>query len=55
MKTLCDVDLFLFALDGPVYIGDNEIAGAFAAVNERRSRGRKVCFFTNNSSRKHPD
>ena len=55
MKNLCDVELFLFDLDGTVYIGDNEIDGAFAAVNELRSMGRKVCFFTNNSSRKHTD
>ena len=41
--------------DGTVYIGDNEIEGSFEAVNELRKMGKRICFFTNNSSRMHTD
>lgn len=34
MKNIKDVELFVFDLDGTVYIGDNEIEGSFAAINE---------------------
>lgn len=54
-KDIKDVELFLFDLDGTVYIGDNEIEGSFAAVNSLRKLGKRVCFFTNNSSRMHTD
>lgn len=54
-KDIKDVELFLFDLDGTVYIGDNEIEGSFAAVNKLRECGKRVCFFTNNSSRMHTD
>ncbi|MDD4839606.1 MAG: HAD-IIA family hydrolase [Clostridia bacterium] len=50
-----DVDLFLFDLDGTVYIGDREIEGSFSTVNELRKMGKRICFFTNNSSRMHTD
>lgn len=55
MKNIKDVELFVFDLDGTVYIGDNEIEGSFAAINELRKRGKRICFFTNNSSRMHTD
>ncbi len=55
MKDIKNVELFLFDLDGTVYIGDDEIEGSFNAINELRALGKKVCFFTNNSSRKHVD
>lgn len=54
-KNIKDVELFLFDLDGTVYIGDNEIEGSFAAVNRLREMGKRICFFTNNSSRMHTD
>ena len=54
-KDIKDVELFLFDLDGTVYIGDNEIEGSFEAVNELRKMGKRICFFTNNSSRMHTD
>jgi len=54
-RNIKDVELFLFDLDGTVYIGDKEIEGAFSAVNELRKRGKRICFFTNNSSRMHTD
>lgn len=54
-KDIKDVKLFLFDLDGTVYIGGKEIDGAFDAINTLRAMGKKICFFTNNSSRNHAD
>ena len=54
-KNIREVELFLFDLDGTVYVGDREIEGSFAAINRLRALGKRVCFFTNNSSRKHTD
>ena len=54
-KNIREVELFLFDLDGTVYIGDKEIEGSFAAVNKLREMGKRICFFTNNSSRMHTD
>ena len=54
-KDIKDVELFLFDLDGTVYIGDKEIDGAFNAINTLRAMGKRICFFTNNSSRMHTD
>ena len=54
-KDIKDVELFLFDLDGTVYIGDKEIDGAFDAINTLRKMGKRICFFTNNSSRMHTD
>lgn len=31
-KELLDVELFLFDMDGTVYIGDKEITGSFDAI-----------------------
>lgn len=55
MKNIKDVELFVFDLDGTVYIGDKEIEGSFEAINKLRSMGKRICFFTNNSSRMHTD
>ncbi len=55
MKNIKDVELFVFDLDGTVYIGDEEIEGSFEAINTLRKLGKRVCFFTNNSSRMHTD
>ncbi len=54
-KKLKDVELFVFDLDGTVYISDTEIEGSFDAINKLRSLGKRICFFTNNSSRMHTD
>lgn len=54
-KNIRDVELFVFDLDGTVYIGDKEIEGSFEAVNTLRRLGKRICFFTNNSSRMHTD
>ena len=54
-KDIKNVELFLFDLDGTTYIGGKEIDGAFDAINHLRAIGKKICFFTNNSSRNHAD
>lgn len=48
---LKDIELFLLDMDGTVYVGDKLITGAKEKIEEIRSRGKKVCFVTNNSSR----
>ena len=45
------MELFVLDLDGTFYLGDNLIPGADAFVNYARDHGRRVLFFTNNSSR----
>ncbi|MBO4694827.1 MAG: HAD family hydrolase, partial [Clostridia bacterium] len=50
-----NVKLFLFDLDGTIYLGDNEIPGSYSAIAKLRKMGKKVCVFTNNSSRSHND
>ena len=52
---LKDVKMYLFDLDGTIYLGDEEIEGSYAAVQKLRDMGKKVCVFTNNSSRSHND
>lgn len=54
-KNIKDVELFLFDLDGTVYISETEIEGSFEAISKLRKMGKRVCFFTNNSSRMHID
>ena len=54
-KELLDVELFLFDMDGTVYIGDKEIAGSFDAIRALKKLGKRICFFTNNSSKAAED
>ena len=54
-KNLQDIKLFIFDLDGTIYIGDNEIEGSFDAIRKLKQMGKKICFFTNNSSRRHEE
>jgi len=49
-KYLKDIELFVFDLDGTVYVGQNLIPGALEIIDLLRRRA-KVCFLTNNSSR----
>lgn len=55
MKNLKNVELFLFDMDGTVYIGNTEIAGSFDTIRALKAMGKKICFFTNNSSRSAED
>ena len=51
MKVTVDADLFLFDLDGTVYLGDTPVPGAIDALKSLEEAGKKVCFLTNNSSK----
>ena len=51
MKVTVDADLFLFDLDGTIYLGDTPIPGAVDTLKKLESAGKKVCFLTNNSSK----
>ena len=55
IKELENINLYIFDLDGTIYIGNKEIDGAFDTIKKLRTMGKKVCFFTNNSSRNHTE
>lgn len=44
-------NVFLFDLDGTLYLGKKIIPGALELIQQLRVAGKKVFFFTNNSSR----
>ena len=43
--------LFIFDMDGTIYLGDNVFPFAIDFINKLRKAGKKVLFFTNNASR----
>lgn len=43
-KELLDVELFLFDMDGTVYIGDKEIAGSFDAIRALKNLASAFAF-----------
>ena len=53
IKELENINLYIFDLDGTIYIGNKEIEGAFDTIRKLRAMGKQICFFTNNSSRNH--
>ena len=55
MKNLREIELFLFDMDGTVYLGETEIEGSFDTIRFLKSVGKKICFFTNNSSKSAKD
>jgi len=46
-----NIKLYLFDLDGTVYLGDTPISGAIEKLKEITASGKKVGFLTNNSSK----
>ena len=50
-ELLAVCDLFLFDLDGTVYLGDAPVTGASEALARLRRAGKRVVFLTNNSSK----
>ena len=48
---LKNVKLFLFDMDGTLYLGDNVYEGAVALMEDLPALGRKYIYLTNNSSR----
>ena len=51
MKILDNFELFLFDLDGVVYIDEKPTRGAVKAINTTRTHNKKVLFITNNPAR----
>ncbi len=50
-KRINNIKLFLMDMDGTVYVGGRKIPGAFEALDTLRSKGKTICYVTNNSSR----
>jgi HAD superfamily hydrolase (TIGR01457 family) len=51
MELKIDAEVFLFDLDGTVYLGDQPIDGAIETLKMLTAMGKKVFFLTNNSSK----
>lgn len=52
---LNNVELFLFDMDGTLYLGDDVFPGAVDLMNDLPSIGKKYIYLTNNSSRAGED
>lgn len=50
MNFLSDKKLFVFDMDGTVYLGDKVFTDAIRFIKKLRETGKKVLFFTNNAS-----
>lgn len=48
--TLADKKLYIFDMDGTIYLGDRVFDFAVRFIENLRKRGRRVLFFTNNAS-----
>ncbi len=49
--TLKNKKLFIFDMDGTIYLGNNVFPYAIDFINNLRQEGKRVLFFTNNASR----
>ena len=54
-KKLKNCELFLFDLDGTLYLGDNILPGAIELMEDLPNLGKKYIYLTNNSSRAGSD
>lgn len=50
-EQLQKIDLFVLDLDGTVYLGEQLIPGAMEFICRAKAEGRRILFFTNNTSR----
>ena len=48
---LSDKKLYIFDMDGTIYLGEHVFPFALSYIKSLRSRGKKVLFFTNNASK----
>lgn len=54
-QKLLDTALFLFDMDGTLYLGDNVYPGAVALMEDLPRLGKRYIYLTNNSSRAGTD
>ncbi|MBQ1213027.1 MAG: HAD-IIA family hydrolase [Clostridia bacterium] len=54
INVLKEKELFIFDMDGTIYLGDNVFDFAVDFINRLRENGKKVLFFTNNASHAFP-
>ena len=52
MSSISDKKLFIFDMDGTIYLGEQVFESAVALIKRLRREGRRVLFFTNNASKK---
>ena len=50
MSLLREKKLFIFDLDGTLYLGNQVLPGARELIKGLRAAGKSVCFYTNNST-----
>lgn len=55
LAKLKNCELFLFDMDGTLYLGDNVYSGAIELMNDLPALGKKYIYLTNNSSRAGSD
>ena len=53
-ELLYDKKLFIFDMDGTIYLGEQPFSFAVSFINKLRLSGRRVLFFTNNASHTLP-
>ncbi|MFY9380809.1 MAG: HAD-IIA family hydrolase [Eubacteriales bacterium] len=53
-ELLYEKKLFIFDMDGTIYLGEQPFSFAVSFINKLRSSGRRVLFFTNNASHTLP-
>ena len=51
MSLLREKKLFIFDLDGTLYLGNQVLPGARELIKGLRAAGKSVCFYTNNSTK----
>ena len=54
-KNLFDKKIFIFDLDGVIYLGNQIVPGALEVINKLEELGKKVYYLTNNSTRTRED
>ncbi len=54
ISVLKDKELFIFDMDGTIYLGSKVFDFAVSFINRLRSNGKRVLFFTNNASHSAP-
>jgi len=53
-SALNEKKLFIFDMDGTIYLGGNVFPFAIKFINDLRANGKRVMFFTNNASHTDP-